>query len=187
MSDSDLSALIGSRLCHDLVSPLGAIGNGVELLQMMQPPSAELDLVSDAVKMAQARVRLFRLAFGSASADQMVTAAELVNGLSALDSGGRIALTCDVSASVSRPAARRLALAAMCAETALAWGGKITVSDDTVTAGAERLKLDTELWQPMVEGAQIAAPSSANVHFALLAASGPLRVVTSETEVQIGI
>ncbi len=30
----DLAALLGSRLCHDLVSPLGAIGNGVELLEM---------------------------------------------------------------------------------------------------------------------------------------------------------
>ena len=35
MSDTpDLSALIGSRICHDLISPIGAIGNGVELLMM---------------------------------------------------------------------------------------------------------------------------------------------------------
>ena len=30
----DLAALIGSRICHDLISPIGAIGNGVELLMM---------------------------------------------------------------------------------------------------------------------------------------------------------
>ncbi|MEO1788181.1 MAG: histidine phosphotransferase, partial [Pseudomonadota bacterium] len=30
----DLSALLGSRICHDLISPLGAIGNGIELLSM---------------------------------------------------------------------------------------------------------------------------------------------------------
>jgi len=32
--DRDLNALLGSRICHDLISPLGAIGNGVELLTM---------------------------------------------------------------------------------------------------------------------------------------------------------
>lgn len=32
--DPDLTALLGSRICHDLISPLGAIGNGVELLSM---------------------------------------------------------------------------------------------------------------------------------------------------------
>ena len=30
----DLAALVGSRICHDLISPIGAIGNGVELLMM---------------------------------------------------------------------------------------------------------------------------------------------------------
>jgi hypothetical protein len=30
----DIAALIGSRICHDLISPIGAIGNGVELLMM---------------------------------------------------------------------------------------------------------------------------------------------------------
>ena len=30
----DIAALLGSRICHDLISPLGAISNGVELLEM---------------------------------------------------------------------------------------------------------------------------------------------------------
>ena len=33
-TDTDLAALIGSRICHDLISPVGAINNGLELLLM---------------------------------------------------------------------------------------------------------------------------------------------------------
>ena len=39
MKDAELNALVGSRICHDLISPLGAIGNGVELLSMSKRPS----------------------------------------------------------------------------------------------------------------------------------------------------
>lgn len=42
----DLAALLGSRLCHDLVSPLGAIGNGVELLEMSPDFPGLADLVA---------------------------------------------------------------------------------------------------------------------------------------------
>ena len=34
VNNTELNALIGSRICHDLISPVGAIGNGVELLGM---------------------------------------------------------------------------------------------------------------------------------------------------------
>lgn len=122
-SDNTLAALIGSRLCHDLVSPLGAIGNGLELLQMMQAPSAEMDLVGEAVKVAQARIRLFRLAFGVATPDQQVNPTELERALHALTANGRITLQSQVADPLPRLAARRLALAALCAETSLAWGG----------------------------------------------------------------
>ena len=187
MSDSDLSALIGSRLCHDLVSPLGAIGNGLELLQMMQPPSPELDLVNDAVKMAQARVRLFRLAFGAASPEQTVHPTEITQGFDALAANGRIALTCDVDEPMARPSARRLILAAMCAETALAWGGALWVTAAGLRAQAARFRLDPALWQALTNGDTLAEPSSASVHFALLAASGPVLIDHSEDRLQITI
>lgn len=51
----DLSSLVGSRICHDLISPIGAIGNGVELLHMAPRDSAaELDLITDSVGNAAA-------------------------------------------------------------------------------------------------------------------------------------
>jgi histidine phosphotransferase ChpT len=47
-----LADLIGSRLCHDLSNPLGAIGNGVELLDLTGAAQGpEMDLIRDAVAM----------------------------------------------------------------------------------------------------------------------------------------
>ena len=40
MSAPDLTALVSARLCHDLISPMGAIGNGLELMQLAATPGA---------------------------------------------------------------------------------------------------------------------------------------------------
>ena len=59
--EADLASLVAARLCHDLVSPLGAIGNGVELIEMGGQPasgkSPEMALISDSVAAARASDR----------------------------------------------------------------------------------------------------------------------------------
>ena len=75
----NINALIGSRICHDLINPLGAISNGIELLEMAgvaQGP--EMSLVSDSVENATAKLKMLRLAFGAASPDQTVSRQEVV-------------------------------------------------------------------------------------------------------------
>ena len=63
----DLTALVGSRICHDLISPLGAIGNGLELLQLSGlPQGPEWALIAESVENASARIRFFRIAYGAA-------------------------------------------------------------------------------------------------------------------------
>ena len=176
MSGPDLAALVGSRLCHDLVSPLGAIGNGVELLKMIHDGSDELALIEQAVASAQARLLLFRLAFGAASEGQQVRAADLLEALGALSLNGRITLQSALDSPLPRTRARRLALAGLCAETALAWGGTLTVAPDAVTAEAPRLRLEPALWDPLAAGAPPDDLAPAAVHFALLAVSGPVSV-----------
>lgn len=181
INEGNLAALIGSRLCHDLVSPLGAIGNGLELMQMMQAPTPEMDLVDAAVKVAQTRLRLFRLAFGVATEDQTVDAIELTEALKSLGANGRITVKTDFTATLARTNARRLALAALCVETALAWGGDIDVTTSGVSASAARFKFDPALWATLSQGDTMANPVSATVHFAILAATGPVAVHATDT------
>lgn len=180
---TDWSALVGSRLCHDLVSPLGAIGNGVELLQMAGLGGEELALVEQAVQSAQARLRLYRLAFGAAAEGQDCTDHDLRQGLEAL--AERIRFDSDLPSILPRRRARRLALAALCAERALAWGGQVTLSETGLDAGADRLRIEDELWRPLARNLAPENPASATVQFALLAASGPVEVMTTPTLLSI--
>lgn len=86
---ADLAALIGSRICHDLISPIGAIGNGVELLAMTGAAGPEVALIAESVAAANARIRFFRIAFGAAPADQRIGAPEVRSILDDLSRGGR--------------------------------------------------------------------------------------------------
>ncbi|TMJ43468.1 MAG: histidine phosphotransferase [Alphaproteobacteria bacterium] len=68
----DLAALLCSRVCHDLISPAGAIVNGLEVLEEEdsdeETKTFALDLIKRSAKTASARLQFCRLAFGSAGA-----------------------------------------------------------------------------------------------------------------------
>lgn len=65
----DLAALLCSRVCHDLISPVGAIVNGMEVLEETDDESTKtfaLDLIKKSADQASARLQFCRLAFGAA-------------------------------------------------------------------------------------------------------------------------
>jgi histidine phosphotransferase ChpT len=69
MNAIDLASLLCSRLCHDLLSPVGALNNGVELLGDEQDPEMRekcLELLAESAKASAAKLKFFRLAFGAA-------------------------------------------------------------------------------------------------------------------------
>ncbi len=195
----DLAALLGSRICHDLISPLGAIGNGVELLTMSgATPGPELALISESVTSANARIRFFRIAFGAAEPEQTVKRAEILSILSDMTRGGRLNITWQAVGDPSRCEAKIAFLALQCLESALPFGGRIVVGghsgDGTggwrITAEAERMTVDPALWRQL-EGAGPAGPlAAAQVQFALLpdeAARQGRRVTTEIADRQISI
>ena len=68
-SNLDLAALLCSKLCHDLLSPVGAINNGLELLEDETDPEMRdrcLDLLYDSARVSADKLKYFRLAFGAA-------------------------------------------------------------------------------------------------------------------------
>jgi histidine phosphotransferase ChpT len=65
----DLSALLCSRVCHDLISPVGAIVNGLEVYEEDNDEATKtfaLELIKKSAKTASARLQFCRLAFGAA-------------------------------------------------------------------------------------------------------------------------
>lgn len=174
-----LAALVSSRLCHDIVSPLGAIGNGLELLELSGEfpgiaRSPEMQLIAESVEAARARLRWFRLAFGHAAPDQRLSPAELAALFADVEKGGRIKLRLEAEGDLPRTEARMILLALMCLETALPWGGRVLVCRGAagwrLVAEASRTKPDPALWSwlDLAPGRERPEPNSSEVHFLLL-------------------
>lgn len=69
MSDLDFSAFLVSRVCHDLVGPLGAVVNGLEVLEDERDATMRADalkIVTQSAEQALARLQFMRIAFGAA-------------------------------------------------------------------------------------------------------------------------
>ena len=68
MNALDLASLLCSRLCHDLMSPVGALNNGIELLSDETDPEMRekcLELLGDSARATANKLKFFRLAFGA--------------------------------------------------------------------------------------------------------------------------
>jgi histidine phosphotransferase ChpT len=65
LSGPDLAALLCSRVCHDVISPVGAINNGLELLDEGGTDEDALDLIRTSALNASVRLKFARLAFGA--------------------------------------------------------------------------------------------------------------------------
>jgi histidine phosphotransferase ChpT len=170
----DLSALVSSRLCHDLVSPLGAIGNGIELMQMTGNgrSKAEFALISDSLDNALGKLRFLRVAFGPADsvarqsfeeAGQITTAAFQ----------GRFAVTWNATAhDMPRALAKALYLSLLCLEKSLPLGGTVEVRADEETAElrveGRRTAPPPQLWAHVLEGRPLPPIGSDAVQFVLL-------------------
>ncbi len=89
-----------------------------------------MQLVADSVAQAQARIRFYRVAFGTSRNDQAMGSPELADTLAGVYGAGRLQVAWDVSGEVARPAARLAYLMVLCVEAALARGGTVSVTRD---------------------------------------------------------
>ena len=189
-----LAALIGSRICHDLISPIGAINNGLELLNMSGGASGpELDLIGESVGNASARIRYFRIAFGAAG-DQMMGPPEITSILRDMFHHGRVEVAWNLTDPQPRSAVRLSFLSMMCLETAMPYGGQINVHEDKgkwrLTGQADKLNVDARLWEALAKPKNMPNLQPAQVQFALLplvALDDGRRVTTQAGETQIEI
>ncbi len=171
----DIAALVGSRICHDLISPIGAISNGVELLSLTDGDTgAEIDLINESVQNAAARIRYFRIAYGAASAEQSVSRAEILSILSATARGGRFNYLWQIDGDQPRRRVRCALLLLQAMETALPMGGDLQIRQDgaswVIRAEGRRLNVDQALWDNLREPEAGFHHTAAQVQFALLPA-----------------
>lgn len=171
-----LADLVASRLCHDLVNPLGAIGNGVELLEMTgKADGPEMELIRDAVRAAEARIRLFRLAFGGAGPGQVTSLREAKLVVEGYFHQSRVDAVWAADADRSRQETKLAMLMLLCAETALPMGGTVRVGPDAtgqwhLEASGPRLNVAENMWDILRFGSSAPerALRPADAHFPLL-------------------
>ncbi|KLE32421.1 histidine phosphotransferase family protein [Aurantiacibacter luteus] len=143
-SSIDLAALLCSRLCHDMLSPVGALNNGLELLADERDPEMRqrcLDLLEQSARTSASKLKFFRLAYGAAGGfGEMVPAEEpreVLQSLTANDE--RVTLEWAVGEqSLVKPAVKVLLNLASIGLDALVRGG-------TLAVGAERSGGTTEI------------------------------------------
>jgi len=180
-SNHNLAALIGSRICHDLISPIGAISNGLELMTLDgRAGSPEMALISDSVNHANARIRFMRVAYGLAGEGQTMGRSEIAAILADLAQGARAVFDWTPQADCLRAEVQEVFLALQCFESAMPRGGTVTVTraggDDgrwEVSGPADPARPDPALWTAMGDPAGHGAPHAvqpAHVQFALLPA-----------------
>ena len=159
MKSVEFASLLCSRLCHDLLSPVGALNNGIELLADEQDPDMRarcLALLSESARASANKLKFFRLAFGAAGGfgDEVDTreARAAIEGLFGGD--GRIELGWMVDdGSLGKMAIKVLLNLALIGGDALVRGGRLDVGAEkgegvvevVVRAEGPRIVLDAEL------------------------------------------
>nr|WP_283255043.1 histidine phosphotransferase family protein [Marivita sp. GX14005] len=134
-----------------------------------------MSLIQQSCDNAAARIRFFRIAFGSGGDRQPVESAEAARTLADHYAGTRIAPEWRMSSDVARGTVQLAYLAALCLEAALPQGGNIALSieENMLVAQAQGMtvRLDEDLWSMLQEGAPHAPRDlrPAHVQFALLA------------------
>lgn len=125
-----LAQALASRICHDLVSPVGAVANGAELLSSFgaSADGSEIAMVAQSAERASAQLAFFRLAFGAAPAGAgEIARPALVGTVGAMIRAqrGEIEVTGEAGSALPRRVARLAALMALSARTLLRMRGTV--------------------------------------------------------------
>ncbi|MEM7212044.1 MAG: hypothetical protein AAF479_09135 [Pseudomonadota bacterium] len=136
---TDISAILVSRICHDLVSPIGAIVNGIDLVREIGggDVDAELAMISQSSNRASELLQYYRIAFGAASEDSEIARNALRDQAMSFIGSPRIVVEWpqDSGPPLTRPLAQLLFQLLMCARGRVrggpeSWGHSTTILGD---------------------------------------------------------
>jgi len=158
--DMRVMELLASKICHDLVSPVSAINNGVELIEDIGGSVVEeaMKLIGDSGVTASRRLRLFRMAYGRAGSEENLKVQDVRQVAEQYLTGGKISLEWPEHLPSAEVAEQRGFLKTLLnlivlAEETLAYGGVIALRDghDGRACRIEITGRNTHLSQPIQE------------------------------------
>lgn len=178
----ELASLLCSRLCHDMLSPVGALTNGLELLADEKDPEMRkrcFELLEQSAKISADKLKFFRLAFGAAGGfGEMVPVDEPRSLIDALvGNNGRITVNWALGAdALPKPAVKTLLNLAFIGMEALVRGGTLDVgaelregaSEIAVRAAGSRIAFDPAIGKALDGSLPVSELSSRTAPAAML-------------------
>ena len=194
MNATDLASLLCSRLCHDLLSPVGALNNGLELMADEQDPEMRercLELLNESARASANKLKFFRLAFGAAGGfGATIDTREAQSALAGLfGAEKKIELGWMVGdPALPKGAVKLLLNLGMIAGDALVRGGRLDVGAErdgdrleiVIRAEGPRILLDPTLRETLVKGS---AAGAWLAHSLAAEANGTIRLSDPADEV----
>lgn len=202
---TDLAAMLCSRLCHDMLSPVGAMSNGLELLAMESDPEMRrsvMELLEQSAQISTNKLKFFRLAFGAAGGfGERVEVAEPKTLIEALvNDKSKVAINWGLAEpTLSKPAVKVLLNFAQIAIDALVRGGTLDIGAEVregaceivVRAQGPRIAFDEVIGQALdgsLPHAELSSRTAAAHMIALLAeeCGGGLQYARGEDTLVLG-
>jgi len=167
----NLAELMSSRICHDLISPIGAIGNGLELMSAFDISSPELELVGQSAHTAQSKLKFFRIAFGAGSRT-LIGGGEAQRIAADMFAQGRMNLEFTSQwGDRERQLVKLFYLLLLCVETSLPRGGNVactpTESGWEISVQETLINAPADLWAHIANGAKLPALTAKTIQFPL--------------------
>jgi len=204
-SPTDLAALMCSRLCHDMLSPVGALSNGLELLADETDADMRakvIELLEQSAKISTDKLKFFRLAFGAAGGfGEAVPVEEAQDVVTALASDAkRVTLNWSIDGpSLPKPAVKILLNLSQIALDALVRGGTLDIGAEkrdgnveiVARATAEKIAFDETIGRALqgeLSPGEITSRTAAAHMIALLAeeVGGGLQYALSDGALVLG-
>lgn len=169
--------LLASRICHDLISPVNAINNGIELMAEMggQVGDESFALIAHSAEQSIRRLRLFRLCYGLAGADAGTTPENSVAQMQEYLEGTKVKLawsegSAKMLADVPRGFGKVFLNLLVIAAEHLVYGGTLEVTMEPsplnvkITANGRGAGVKIEAWEPLAGTVNIDNLSAKTVH-----------------------
>jgi histidine phosphotransferase ChpT len=128
-----VTELLASRICHDLISPVAAINNGVELVEELGPDGLNdaLDLIGQSGKSAARKLMFLRLAYGAAGSEAGLSWRDLREATESFFEGGKAAVKWEETATAFKTGEPKLVLnMALAVVECLPHGGTVSIAGD---------------------------------------------------------
>lgn len=199
----DIASLLCSRLCHDLMSPVGALNNGIELLADEQDPAMRekcLELLAESARASANKLKFFRLAFGAAGgfgeALDTGEARQVIEGLFGSDGRTTVGWVVE-SGKLQKSTIKLLLNLALIGGDALVRGGRLDIGTERTADGIEiairaegpRIVLDQGIRSMLLSGSAELEPRTAGAWLANALASeigGTIQLSQTDTVLVIG-